>query len=541
MRPNDDEAGADAVVGRDYLRPEVKMEPLVCRWPAWPHLLAPATLAMNAAFRHLPNLKSFVANPTVHVAASKDPTMLGGPFVCLSQGDVPAVREALKVIPEQCAPLLAFARNFKELDGRLRASAKGASLDEFCDTMPEPLAGLLELVYDLNSHPRIKVIEELLYDQMAVMSDIYEICLHRTAETDRNFFMSTPMLDASDRIFVRMPFKDPRIDELAAMRIAPGCAEALASRLGVAAGQRDLFLSFFTSEPPQRRAPVHHDEDVRVRYLGHACVLLQTAQVAVLIDPVTAWERDEAHATLTFADLPDFIDYVVLSHSHQDHMVMEMLLQLRKRVGRFVVPGNDRGNLADPAMNLMLRHTGFDNVEVATTFESIPLPGGEILLLPFIGEHAGLDIASKHSIVVRLKGRTFCFLIDSNGVESALYARLGARIGKIDALFIGMECHGAPLTWLYGPLLTGTISRRDDDSRRLSGSDCRRAWGVVQQLQCSRVFVYAMGQEPWLKHLMGLAYKPDSVQLLESGKFVERCRESGIPAERLFGCRELRL
>src|SRR5262249_43765251 len=123
----------------------------------------------------------------------------------------------------------------------------------------------------------------------------------------------------------------------------------------------------------------------------------------------------------------------------------------------------------------------------------------------------------------------------------ALFTRLSQRIGKVDALFIGMECHGAPLTWLYGPLLMTAVSRRDDDSRRLSGSDCARAWRVVEELDCSRVFVYAMGQEPWLKHLMGLAYKPGSVQLIESDKFIERCRGDSIPAERLYGCREMLL
>ena len=190
-------------------------------------------------------------------------------------------------------------------------------------------------------------------------------------------------------------------------------------------------------------------------------------------------------------------------------------------------------------MRLMLQQLGFTDIHALDPFESLVVPEGEILSLPFMGEHAGLNIMSKQSIAVRLKGRTFLFLVDSDGVVPALYRQISRRIGKVAAMFIGMECHGAPLTWLYGPLLTGMPNRRDDDSRRLSGSDCARAWGIVQELDCSRVFVYAMGQEPWLKHLMGLAYQPDSLQLRESEQFLERCRAGGILAERLYGCREM--
>ena len=38
---------------------------------------------------------------------------------------------------------------------------------------------------------------------------------------------------------------------------------------------------------------------------------------------------------------------------------------------------------------------------------------------------------------------------------------------------------------------------------------------------------------------MGLAYTPDSMQIVESDKFVARCREAGIPSERIYGCQEL--
>ena len=524
-----------------YLKPDVKIEPLVFRWPVWPHLLAPATYAMNVVFRHLPALQSFINNPAVHAAAARDPAMLGSPFLCLPQTAIAAARALSQVMTERCNALQAFAQGFKQLDGKLATTAKGFRLDEFYRDLAEPLTGTLELVYDLNNRPKIKIIEELLVESLPAFKDSREICLRRTPQCERPFFMSTPVLDADDRLFLRVDFDDTRIDELASLRTEGGSVPRLATRLGIESSRTALFNDLFTPERPLRLEPAYVGDEVRLRYFGHACVLLQTAGVSVLIDPLTAWERDCEEASLTFSDLPDFIDYVVISHPHADHLVAEVLLQLRSRIGNVVVPRNDRGSLEDPSVRLIMRELGFTHVHALEPFESLSVPDGEILALPFIGEHAGLDIMSKNSFAIRLKGRTCLFLVDSDGIEPILYRRLARRIGKVDALFIGMECHGAPLTWLYGPLLAGTPNRRDDDSRRLSGSDCARAWGVVQELDCSRVFVYAMGQEPWLKHLMGLAYQPGSVQLTESDRFLERCRGGGIPAERLYGCREMTL
>ena len=81
----DKEAEADQV----FLRPEVKMEPLVCGWYAWIHLVSPAQHALNVLNRHIPLLQSFIKNPAVHVTAAADPALFGGPFM-----DWPRTRRA---------------------------------------------------------------------------------------------------------------------------------------------------------------------------------------------------------------------------------------------------------------------------------------------------------------------------------------------------------------------------------------------------------------------------------------------------------------
>jgi hypothetical protein len=190
-------------------------------------------------------------------------------------------------------------------------------------------------------------------------------------------------------------------------------------------------------------------------------------------------------------------------------------------------------------MALILRRLGYTNVDIVDTFDRVELNEGAITSLPFSGEHADLDISSKQTVLVELKGRKFFFLVDSDAIDPALYKVVVKIAGRLDAVFVGMECYGAPLSWLYGPLLTATISRRDDESRRLSASDCERAWRLVKDLDCSTAFIYAMGQEPWLRYIMGLEYQPGSIQLTQASNFIDRCRDSDVTVEHLHISREM--
>jgi hypothetical protein len=101
-----------------------------------------------------------------------------------------------------------------------------------------------------------------------------------------------------------------------------------------------------------------------------------------------------------------------------------------------------------------------------------------------------------------------------------------------------MECNGAPLSWLYGPLLAGPVTRDQDRSRRLSGSDCERGLQLVDLFHPQEVYVYAMGQEPWLTHLMAIKYSADSPPIVESDRLINECRRQGIIAQRLFCYKE---
>lgn len=523
-----------------YLRTEVKLEPLVCRFYAWPHLIAPAQLALHIAFRFAPLLRSFADNPGVHVAASADPGMYGGPFVDLREDDVVRVRSLLAEMESRCAPLLTLANDLRAFDARLQEEATGYSVGGFYAQLPPSLRGLVEVLYDQHHRPALRLFERLVADAYDV-SDTQEIMLTLADESDRPFFMSTPRVERADRMFFRMPFADPRIDALAAMRTKAAPYAQIAAQFGVDGAAHEQFMRYFSGSAPARRSgALVQPGQVRVRYFGHACVLVETAAVSLLFDPMLALEP-RGDGRLTLADLPERIDYVVLSHPHQDHFNPEMLLQLRHRTGTVVVPRNNGGFLTDPSMKLGLEALGFGEVLSMDLFERLALPDGELASLPFTGEHGDLNILSKHALALTLHGRTLLFLVDSDGRDPMLYQRVMQHIGPVDALFLGMECSGAPLNWLYEPLLTNGVGRRNNESRRLSGADCERAQTVLSAISTGRVYIYAMGQEPWLKYIMGLEYTPDAIQLSESNRFLAGCAAAGIDAERLYLHKELLL
>jgi hypothetical protein len=92
---------------------------------------------------------------------------------------------------------------------------------------------------------------------------------------------------------------------------------------------------------------------------------------------------------------------------------------------------------------------------------------------------------------------------------------------------------------LYGPLLVKPIARKIDQSRRLNGSNYDRGIAIINQLRPTQVYVYAMGQEPWLTYLTSIQYTEQSRPIIESNRLVEECTRQGIVAERLFGHKEI--
>jgi L-ascorbate metabolism protein UlaG (beta-lactamase superfamily) len=101
-------------------------------------------------------------------------------------------------------------------------------------------------------------------------------------------------------------------------------------------------------KPPQRVAGTQ----LRVTFVGHATVLIQTAGLNILTDPIwserafmVGWAGPKRVTPpgIAFEDLPP-IDLVLVSHNHYDHMDLPTLARLRQAHDPLVIAplGNER-------------------------------------------------------------------------------------------------------------------------------------------------------------------------------------------------------
>jgi L-ascorbate metabolism protein UlaG (beta-lactamase superfamily) len=365
--------------------------------------------------------------------------------------------------------------------------------------------------------------------------------LSLTRGDDRPFVLSTPRLEAKGSLHLRVPFDHEAVDKLFTLETSPQTWDKIRDICGfVEDKDEELLRSFFTTESPAPYAP-YTGQGARWRYFGHACILVEAAGMKLLFDPVISYSYETDLPRYTYRDLPDDIDYVLITHNHQDHILFETLLQIRHKVKNIIVPKSGGGALQDPSIKLALRNTGFKNVYELEECEAIKTESGSVTGLPFLGEHADLNVQTKLAYLIEVGRHRLMFAADSCNIEPRLYEHIYNEVGNVDALFLGMECDGAPLSWLYGPLLTHKIERGMDESRRLAGSNFEQALDIVNRFQCKEAYVYAMGQEPWLNHVMSIKYTDESRPITESNRLIHACKERGIRAERLFGEKEILL
>ncbi|MBW2519033.1 MAG: MBL fold metallo-hydrolase [Deltaproteobacteria bacterium] len=183
------------------------------------------------------------------------------------------------------------------------------------------------------------------------------------------------------------------------------------------------------TKPPERVT----GSELRVTYIGHATVLLQTAGMNILTDPIWsdraspfsfAGPKRVTAAGVKFEDLPP-IDLVLVSHNHYDHLDMRTLQRLYEASDPLVVTalGNDTIIHREiPKMNVRALDWGQDlTVSEAITVSLAPMqhwsarglfdrnealwaafvieaPGGPIYFLADAGyeKSLSLDVVSKH-------------------------------------------------------------------------------------------------------------------------------------------------
>ncbi len=521
-----------------YLRPNVVMEPLVHHWYAWSHLIPPATAARNETERHLRIMDSFIHSPEAHAAAVKDPKLLGGPFMDLSKDYLDLVKQLAE--ETRNSSLATLSRAICELDEMLRANAQGYSLEPLYAMVPEPLRGYVELVYDRHNNVSFRLLEPLLYESKFYDPKRQSLMLSLIRDDERPFVLSTPRFKEKNNVHLSIPFASEQVNFLFRLKDQPAKFAEIKARLGFTDEDDEVFSTFLSTTPVRKCQP-YDGKTARWRYFGHACILLEAGGASILTDPVLSYTYENNISRYTYEDLPDVIDCVLITHNHQDHLLFETLLQLRSRIRTIVVPRNAGGSLQDPSMKQILRRCGFNNVVEMEEMEEAEFGPLHIKTLPFLGEHGDLDIRTKLAYVASVNGHSLLFAADSCNISPEMYRHVHQDVGDIDVAFIGMECAGAPVSWIYGPLFTQRMERAQDQSRRLAGSNYERANAIVEQFHCKEVYVYAMGQEPWLNYVMSVKYTPESHPIVQSNHLIEACRAKGIVAERLFGEKEILL
>jgi len=507
-----------------YLKEEVYFEPLFNHWYAWSYLIPPVTAARYMVSTHKRVMNSFIKNYKLHILAVN-----GSDFLDCREDQVEDIKKLVEEIDTKHSSYVELSNAIKELDDILRNHTSGVSIESIYEKIPKPLEGLVELVMDMEHNPSYRLLESLVYRSEHYKPELQSVSFGSLSKIDeRPFSLSTPRLPDENHIQLQLDFNSPVLDEILRSRDEPISAARVSEIFSTVKteGGLDYRELFSTNKSEYKYEPV--SEGVRLQYTGHAGLMLETPDVAIMVDPIVA-SRDSSNANevLSFAQLPPKIDYVCITHNHQDHLCLETLLQLRHKIGKIVVPKNNGGTLPDPSMKLLLKQFGFDVIDV-DDMEEIKIPGGKMLSIPFLGEHGDLNIRSKTAWFFDVMDKKVFMGADSSNLDPMMYARIKKCIGRVDVLTIGMECVGAPYTWIYGALFTKVVTKKIKESRRLNGSDAEQALNITRVFQPKSVYLYALGLEPWYKYFMGIGYDENSEQIIQTDKMIEACAEMEI-------------
>jgi L-ascorbate metabolism protein UlaG (beta-lactamase superfamily) len=487
-------------------------------------------------------LESFIESPEHHRQSVRVPALRGAPFIDYD-GDVGDIQAFRNRTLEICATQLRYADAINGLFQVVHANAKGAGLAQIYSKLDESLRYQVEISYDVSKQPSVRFIEMLFYESDAYNPSFQTCIVEPISDLPRTFALSTPQLARRPKaVELRLPFAHALWDDLyKGIPIDTDFAKLVGSYVQDPDRDVQLLRDFLTVVEPDTNYDAPQDDTVRVRYFGHACVLMECNQISILIDPVISYPGESALDHFTFDDLPPHIDYVLLTHPHQDHVVMETLLRLRHKIGRIVVGRANGGSLQDISLKLFFQHCGFRDVVELGEYEEIKFEGGRIIGAPFYGEHADFDIRAKLVYGIEMKHASCLFFADSNPPTPEFYAPLRKMMAAVDCLFLGMECVGAPATWLYGPFMQKMLTRGEDQSRRLDGCNADAALALQKYFMPRRLFVYAMGAEPWISHLTSISYSEDLIQFKEVRSFEATVKAEGHHAELLFGKLEVLL
>jgi L-ascorbate metabolism protein UlaG (beta-lactamase superfamily) len=138
--------------------------------------------------------------------------------------------------------------------------------------------------------------------------------------------------------------------------------------------KRSSWNKWTHSQPGNRPAPRVSGKGLRVTFINHATVLIQTQGLNILTDPIwseraspVSWAGPKRHRSpgLRFEDLPP-IDVVLISHNHYDHLDITTLVRLNaEHRPRFVTGLGNRALLTAREINDVVELDWWDAAKVS--------------------------------------------------------------------------------------------------------------------------------------------------------------------------------
>jgi len=142
----------------------------------------------------------------------------------------------------------------------------------------------------------------------------------------------------------------------------------------------------------------------RVTFMGHTSLLFESANSAVLLDPLL--EPGSTHAAMAAGVARLKLGAICCTHHHRDHCDPVTLLRFDKSTP-VIVPHVPRPSAVNPPMAEAIRMLGFTDVREARIWEPIQIGDIEFIPTPFHGEEdePGLEI-DHYTYVLRSGGFT---------------------------------------------------------------------------------------------------------------------------------------
>jgi diiron non-heme beta-hydroxylase-like protein/beta-lactamase family protein len=512
-------------------------------WPLRPDHVHPIVSKLSLRYHDVPWLERVIGQVE---RCQEDETFRQTPRIATIWplvGRLAELEDLRRTIKVDRQPDWQAAERIAGFERRLMQQATGGSLDALYHELPEELRGAVELAYDSHNNPSLRLYEKMLYADHRY--DARHQSFRFFVKSSEAEWLPVRLPNPETEIALRVRFDDARMDRLFAMDVEPRPREEVMDLLELKSSKDPRLARLFTDQPVRRPEP-WTGPGPRIRYLGHAGALVEWNGISVLVDPlIPCGSAVPGEPRYSFSDLPARIDYVLITHAHDDHYELSSLLRLRHRIGCLVVP-RASGLLWDYSLKAVAQRIGFKHVVELDAFDSLaPGPDMEIVSIPFVGEHGELFCA-KSCWLVRAGTEQMLFAADSKTHDPHLYENVRNLTGDIQTVFIGTCCLGQSVETFYPPLFGWFEPRRQAaaleqrfQTRQTDGCDAAAAWSVVKSLGAKRVYIYALGLEPWLVGFIG---PRKEIFLTEAQKLIDTAYQSGFTDARLLsGVCDLRL